>query len=635
MSTVIEEFVATLGWEVDPKVIDEFNRKIGQAEQGFEKAAGSANKASRAVGKTSNALRGSTAATVRQSASFDKAKIAVAEMSGSLGGFVKRAEQSAKKIVGIASIIAGAFSVVTVAINRQTAEHANLAASVGLSAEALDVWAGLAKEIGFEADNVVDLVEEMNNKLGEKAGLGEMKAVEETMKILKLDFEDIRKLKPEDQFLKILEAAKGLEDAQQAVSAVDMLLGGEANKFLGFLRTQEESLEVIIERRKALILLDEEGRKGAQQFTKVWGLFAGLIGSLVSQFSGLLGEALVPILNQTIDWVTENKKLIKTKLKQWVEQALKVIKFLISGIKFIVSEINKWTDAVGGLTKAFKILAAILIAIKLRAFVSSMAQLIVLLKGATAAQTALNVATAAFAAIKAIGIIGLLALIILIIEDLYQAFTGGESLLKNIFLEAVKVVEEYIDMAAQFWANLFGLSKEEFDAFLVKAFGDWESFKKFIADMLFEIGQLFVTAWTGIAKWVSKTAGKIKDSIVSAFSTAIKVVIASLKKLGRFAFNTLKDLPIVGGILKSETVQNIAENFLGSPAVTAPATGAVTGGSVANNNQQSIQNTEVQATMNITQSPGESGTDFANRVVNVLEEQAAVAVKNNNTGLVF
>tara|TARA_R110000765_G_scaffold45617_1_gene94256 strand:+ start:950 stop:2350 length:1401 start_codon:yes stop_codon:yes gene_type:complete len=218
----------------------------------------------------------------------------------------------AAKMFSVAA--AAAVGLVTVT-NKITAENQRMAEAVGISTEALAAYGSIAKQAGLNTDNVVDLVEELNNKMGESKGIEEVTAVKEAMAILGLEYEKINKLKPEEQFFRVLEAAQQLDDQQAASSAADILMGGEANKFIGLLRTQDKGLQQLISDHSALNLLTEEGGDLAVEYNKAFGKLTTVLGSATKQLSALLGKGLTPIINGFTDWVAKNKELSKTVIQ--------------------------------------------------------------------------------------------------------------------------------------------------------------------------------------------------------------------------------------------------------------------------------------------------------------------------------
>jgi hypothetical protein len=644
MATVIEEFVAQLGWEVDSTSLKQFEKSLQDAGTDFDKLATQAKQADAAV----NAISAGSIDNLDTSAINAGISVRQLERQFHDAGFtVDNLVEKIKKYVFWLSAAAGAVSAPTVAINQHTTEQTNLARSVGLSADSLIAWTGLVKEMGFQADNVVDLVEEMNNKIGEKTGLGQMTAVEESLRLLKLDFQEIRKLKPEDQFFAILNAAKELEDVQQAVSAVDMLLGGEANKILGFLRTQEESLETIIERRKALIVLDEEGREGAMRFTRVWTMFTGVVASLGQQFAGLLGDSFTPALNEFIDFVVANRDLIRVETKKWVERVSKALKFFFGILKDIFIILQRLVKAVGGFENALRSLAIVVASMQAAKMFKAVQKAI---KGATLAQNILLARTKLFAAIKNIGLVAGFALLLLIIEDIYTWIQGGDSLLKDFS----KKFEGVIGSVVERLAGVFGLTKDELDLILSRAF---ESFVQF-----------FVDTYNGAVAFVEKILGafdkllfgsedvftRIKNFVLSILDIITSTWSGAFTKLGEIAsgvvdqvkmlFDRLKTF--VGGIIDSivAKVPSFIKDLIGggasfvqniAPVAGATVAGTVGAGAIGQSVANQTANYEVRNNIQVTQQPGESGTDFANRVSKVIEENTAAAVRNNRTGVVY
>lgn len=214
----------------------------------------------------------------------------------------------------IATAVGGIGAAITMT-NQMTARQEALAKSLNVSSTELQAWGGLAKEAGFEIDNVGDLIEEMTNKLGESKGLEEITPVTEALEILGLQFDDLASMAPEDQFRAIAKAAKELEDQQAAVSAADILMGGEANKFIGYLRSRKEGVDELLDQQKRLNVLTDEGRKGAFKYNVAMTKFMTVVSSTWQEVAGVVGGALAPLVDdlgpKLAGWVRENKDTIR------------------------------------------------------------------------------------------------------------------------------------------------------------------------------------------------------------------------------------------------------------------------------------------------------------------------------------
>lgn len=254
--------------------------------------------------------------TERMSRNIGALNAPLTRFTKGLGSVGKRALQAGAAYT--ASIVAS--TVAMAALNRETAQNAKLAESVSASATFVDNVAASLRSAGFETDNVIDLIEEMNNKLGESAGLEEISSVTESLGILGLKFREIKNLKPEDQFKAITNAALKMEDAQKAAAAADILMGGEANKMIGILRTQGATLDEVIRKQGELNLLTDKGRAGAVKFDTALGRTKRMIGTLSSEMAGLIGEQLVPLIKKMNAYILANKELIKTDILKFFDR---------------------------------------------------------------------------------------------------------------------------------------------------------------------------------------------------------------------------------------------------------------------------------------------------------------------------
>lgn len=578
MTVKIEEFVAHLGWDVDPGKLKEFDKQVGEITQTFKKVA-------LAIG----------AATA-------------------------------------------AVTALVIHTNRETAEMANLAKSVGITTENLLALSGVVSEIGLNTENVIDLVEEMNNKMGEKKGLGEFTAVEESLKILNLDFKELRDLKPDEQFTRIFDAASKLADQQKAVSAVDMLFGGEANKILGFLRATGLSLEEILERRKQLNFLSEEGVEGAIAFNHTLSETETIISSIWAQFSGLVGEILTPMIKEFSNWVIENKELIKVKVAEWAENVAFFLEKMWKFFKFLVGVVNKVTDLFGGFGNTLAFVGGILAGFQLVKIIKVF-QLLATVIGPAIKQIGLFKAAMTFG--KMAGAIGLIVLAALAINSLVRFLQGKDSLVGDIG----ESIAESMDQATGAVAEFFGFSKEEFQYFLVQYI---DLHKEFLNKTV-EFISAYADEWRNI-EWndifdfwkedFSQTIQWIEDLFISLinFISGIPNKIAEVfNGLPGIVQNILKRIP--GIDLISQGIGFLTGNAPTQSNTQTGSPGLSTSIAQTRNLQNTVNRQSTQTTnqynnqFDIQQLPGEDSERFAHRVTAILEENAATAVRNNASGV--
>ena len=294
--------------------------------------------------------------------------------------------------VGRAAAGLGALSIGAAAIaNNITSERARLAESVGVSLSQLNAVTGVARQIGLDFDNVVDLAEELNNKVGEMINLGEMTSLQEGLKGLGVQFSEIRDLAPDEQFRRLLDAATKLENVQVAQGSLDQIFGGEASKLTGALITNLNRLGLTyteFEARQArLNVLTDAGVFGARRFSDSLAQLRTFTTSLASEGFGVLGGPLANVVDQLNEFLIQNKEKIQFELLIFAKdlgETLKDIDFqeVIDGfrsfgqgvagffraVRTIASAVGSAINALGGLEKVLIGVAGLWALAKVKAF---------------------------------------------------------------------------------------------------------------------------------------------------------------------------------------------------------------------------------------------------------------------------
>lgn len=270
--------------------------------------------------------------------SIDKVTAPVKKMQSAVGKFATSAENKMRKVdgaisavgsgilgaakkAGIGMALMGVSSVAAAGMmNQQQQEVENLTKAVNANITTVEAVSSAISSAGLNVDNVIDLYEEMNNKLGESAGLEEITAVSESLAVLGLRFTDIKKLAPEEQFKKITDAALKMKDASKAQAAMDMLMGGEANKVVGILRQQGKSMDDIINNYDRLSFRTERSRQGARDMARQQSILGKVVGSLGKEISGLVGVHMAPLIDKFNQFLIANKQIIGQSIDQFFEK---------------------------------------------------------------------------------------------------------------------------------------------------------------------------------------------------------------------------------------------------------------------------------------------------------------------------
>ncbi|WFS86272.1 tail tape measure protein [Vibrio phage vB_VhaS_MAG7] len=393
-----------------------------------------------------------------------------------------------KAALGIAGLTS-ALVVGAGAVNQMKLESDNMTRAMGANVKTVEAVTNGIKGIGLNAENVTDLYEEMNNKLGESAGIEEITAVTESLGILGLQFNEIKKLSPDEQFKAITDAALKMEDATQAAAAADILMGGEANKIISTLRLQGKSMEDITKNYQMLNFRTDQSRKGAEDMAKAQSKTAKIIGSLTQEVSGLIGKALAPMIDKFNEWMINNKELISQNLDKLfnsignsigdVGQHMETLIGWIGDLGANFSEFVKWAKWVGVLTLA---ITGLMVALKL--FVGVMTAVNLVMANPVIAAVVLTVAALAGAAYL-----------------IYKNWDGISAWFSDMW-ESIKTT---FNIGFEFIKNAFSWTP------LGMVMDNWDGIKGYFSDLFGGIASLYESTIGAVMGKVDAIKGKFGD----------------------------------------------------------------------------------------------------------------------------
>lgn len=297
------------------------------------------------IDDASRSSRGLAGGLDRVDDELGQASRAAAVFSASLAGIRRVGAGVGRAMGSLQAQIAGVVTVYGVLnANTRIAETQTLADSLGASVETLTGLGALAGRIGFDISNVSDLIEESNNKVGEFFALGEQSSVSDALKILNIQAAELEGLNPEQTFLRIADAIKLLPDQAQAVSAADIIFGGEANRFFGLLRQYEGSVDDVIGRFNELNFVTNQHTRTAELNSQAMGRARRAVTSIFDAFSILLVDALRPSIEAFVQWVRVNRELVATRIQEYAERAATAFQAVVGVISNVVGVIDRAID---------------------------------------------------------------------------------------------------------------------------------------------------------------------------------------------------------------------------------------------------------------------------------------------------
>ena len=295
---------------------------------------------------------------------FNRSRAAIEQIETASQSLTRTSGMMAKGLLAAG----GAFTAAAVGVFAYTDAVAQadikiktLSDSVGANAKEIEYLGAAISPLGLDFEAAIDLQEEFLNKWGEsrstfnaalKEGMDLETALDKKVvggmkdayAMLGLDIAESLKMSEADALKQFQDAVLNHSNNAEAQSASDIMMGGNANKFFGFFRSQGiKSLDDVYKKFGALDLRTDESRKALQDYASSMSLLKFAADSVKKEFIGLLSKALTPLIEKASQWVQANKDLIGLKIKEWAEKTAKAIEWVVVNFK----EIVEWTKAIG------------------------------------------------------------------------------------------------------------------------------------------------------------------------------------------------------------------------------------------------------------------------------------------------
>jgi hypothetical protein len=623
MPGILDRLTTVIEWVVDDKQLKKYESTLSSVDD----KQGVAGKSAEIVGKKINRLSKETKGASVEVKEFGSELVFASNKAGSmsqnvgdasdnfgtLGSEIKSTAGLLLKFGGIAAGVATTFGVMS---SKELSSNLMRAKSVGMTTDAYLGWEGVLKNIGFEGEKAIDMMEEGTNKIGELSKLGKMSSAEDTFKMLGLSFKEIKDLAPEEQFMQIMEAAKGLSDEQIAQSAVDMIFGGEANRVLGLLRQYDGSVEDIVKKHRDLNVLTDEGIVGNLAFTNSMNNLATAGKSLFQEVIGKAGNTIAPMVNDMLDWVAANDELIRQDIASVVDSITTAFRWAYWAGEKLVGVVG----SLGGLANTVELVGAAFAGWKIMKIVDKIGNLSGSLGGLANKTELFN---GGVSGLKNLGLAGLFTGAALAVEDLIVYLQDGDSFFDAWTAEKIPGVEHALlsmfgvisdDMSLEEqeeaigkWHETFLGAVESIDEHIHWLINDIKHIPDFLSGMLDSI----FPDW-----WRKGTTVKDLKDVPDYASMLTKDEIAAAGKSRRAKkptnFNTLRDVPDYASMLPT-----------GNGSVSQSAAGIYNqriSNSSSTTNQGSSR-TEINAPITIHQTQGMSSTDVARAITSELSSQ--------------
>jgi hypothetical protein len=254
-----------------------------------------------------------------------------------------------KLLAGGFTRAANAISGYVSSIRSSVDETAKLAAQTGIAVEALQVFQLAAQMSGV--DNLVEPIRKLGIEIGNAAQSGNIEKFER----LGLNFDQLSRMAPEEQFKQIAAAIAALPTPAERAAAAVAIFGEQGVKMLPLF---EQNLAAIEERMKRLGIVLTEDQTGAieemnDSLLLVQKTFEGIIGQVTANLAPVVSALAEDFLSFIESYQGLGDGTGGTALADSITEALFDGAEVLAGMfDYVVAQLNDWGVTFSGTVEA-------------------------------------------------------------------------------------------------------------------------------------------------------------------------------------------------------------------------------------------------------------------------------------------
>ncbi len=235
------------------------------------------------------------------------------------GGFFERNTTRIGAAIGAAgAAITGVMAKATSDFADSALEMARLQDQTQFATEELSSMVRVFENAGLTSDNLGRSVRNVQREIAEVIEAGD--AAGTSLGELGLTFEDLQGLAPEEQFMRVVEALEGVEDANLRTAAASDIFRGQAENILRVIGETEGEFRRLVDATDAAF--DDDDLNAAREYDAAMDDLSNAVEDLWNE----LGRALLPALTDLVEslnpiiegireWIDENPELTQTIIK--------------------------------------------------------------------------------------------------------------------------------------------------------------------------------------------------------------------------------------------------------------------------------------------------------------------------------
>jgi len=388
------------------------------------------------------------------------------------GGFFERnSTKIGAAITGAGAVITGVFAKATTDFASGAHEMGMLQEKTGFAAETLGQMVRTFEDAGLGAGDLRRAAFNVRRSIRSMGEAGDESTT--TLGKLGLSFEELNALAPEEQFLRVVDALEGVQDANTRTGLASDLFRGKAEQMLLVMGDQEGTFRRLTEAQRALYTQEDIDRAAAYDDA------SNKLNKAMEDLWATIGRELLPELIKLTDWMGDAVE----RVGEWIRENPQ-----------LTSTILKVTAVIGGLASVLGPLILMLPGLKIAVGAVGVA---------FAALTApIGLAVAAIAAAIAIGY-----LLVTNWEEVTEAASAAWDWLKDSLSTIWEGIKDIFSSSLQWIAETAG----KIAGSIVNA----------IMDPIGTLKKVWTTAWetiVAVVSWAWDTVQQLFGWIADAIS---------------------------------------------------------------------------------------------------------------------
>lgn len=460
-----------------------------------------------------------------------------------------------------------------------------------------------------------------------------------TMQAFGLSIDQVKKLRPDEQFILIAEAASKMTDVQKRNLLLSQAFGrGISAELIPFLNKGASGITELAAKAESLgLIMGDDAVNAGDKFTEsLNGFWATLNG-----IKNAIGAAVLPVFQDMIDefnaWLQTDEG--RKELNDFIKDAADAMKEFAKAVRALIKNAPALVKRLGGLKNILKLVVGAFLAWQGLKIIGNLG---LIAFGFFQIGKALFPLAAGLLPFKAaIGTFALvaagLAAIAFEASELYDIiFVNRGAFSKN---PIVRWIQNQVDIAR---ALLQALAKKIANNFIdtvrfwyAESVNYWLRFKAFISSIWESVKTFAINAWGKTIEFFTSTFKAIKDGITEAFTSAFKAAEDAAISLAAKLIDIIPGgTSLTGGVADviSQAVKStepLTTSFNTATPTTAPALGTGQAAKTITNNSDY----QVASNITINVESTADAQDIADKAKQAVKEQLSASLRKTRNDL--